>query len=69
MKLNDWLNKENIANKEFAYRIRVTNSWVSRVRCEKAEPSLFLAALIHNETKGEVTFKDMTRVIVRESFQ
>ena len=58
MKLAAWLQRERIKNRDFAERIGVAQSTISRLCNGTRHPTLRMAVRISDETRGEVAPHD-----------
>lgn len=59
MKLNLWIKKSKLRQREFARRLGITESHMSYLLDGKRKPSLRLAKKIIRATGGEVTITDL----------
>ena len=61
MELGYYLFKNRIKIKDFAFRVGVVPYHMTKIIQKRVTPSLVTALKIHEETDGEVSFREMVR--------
>ena len=64
MKLDKYLKNNEVSQADFARRVGVTRHHISQIVNNLRNPSLELATIIEQATKGEVSMKDLFNVKV-----